>query len=728
EKDLVVTALKNELRKLKRKDLADNVVTKCRIAPQMLKIDVEPIALRLLNNRIAHSDYLRHTQEQAAIFRTDWDLLFQPLFDELLNPPPSVDRPAPEVIAPIAEVVAPERATSTGSPSSTTVDEDAPSPSNSQTTPKTQSHVISNNVKEENHDLDVAHMNNDQFIGILIPENVSEASFSSDVIPIAVHTVAPNSEHVTKWTKDHPLDNIIGLRISQSPKGIFINQFKYALESLKKYGMESSDPVDTPIVEKSKLDEDTQGKAVDPTHYRGMVGTLMYLTASRSNLTFVVCMCARHQAKPTEKHLHAIKIIFKYLRGTVNKGLCTSGCMQLLGDRLVSWSSKRQKSVAISSTEAEYIALSGYYAQVLWMRSQLIDYGLGFNKIPMYCDNKSAIALCCNNVQHSRSKHINIRFYFIKEQVENRVVDLYFVNPEYQLANIFTKALGRERIEFLINKLGMRSFTSETLKQLAYEAEEYQNRRDLPRDFPLDRVVVLRYEKRSKSENKGKVPTEMELVLEQTQQVTVYEVLEHQSDTQVITMKMEILLEPTSNKLMVERFDTSARNLMKEILLKLNLPDHRSILTDSKMEVKIHDKKGAKNLAADHLSQLESPNLGKLTKAKIRDLFLEERLMAISNKNNEPCVLTESYEGAWPEMRWHKFFNNVTSDHLEDIMASPLLQERSSKPDSISHIYSVMHISWSKFAMHVNEQETSPQGMKHLKNTSKSAKYSMSRE
>ncbi|GJX57996.1 hypothetical protein Tco_0289386 [Tanacetum coccineum] len=146
--------------------------------------------------------------------------------------------------------------------------------------------------------------------------------------------------------------------------------------------------------------------------------------------------------------------------------------MQLLGDRLVSWSSKRQKSVAISSTEAEYIALSGYYAQVLWMRSQLIDYGLGFNKIPMYCDNKSAIALCCNNVQHSRSKHINIRFYFIKEQVENRVVDLYFVNPEYQLANIFTKALGRERIEFLINKLGMRSFTSETLKQLAYEAEE----------------------------------------------------------------------------------------------------------------------------------------------------------------------------------------------------------------------------------------------------------------
>ncbi|GJX07488.1 hypothetical protein Tco_0195420 [Tanacetum coccineum] len=150
----------------------------------------------------------------------------------------------------------------------------------------------------------------------------------------------------------------------------------------------------------------------------------------------------------------------------------TSGSIQLLGDRLVSWSSKRQKSAAISSTEAEYIALSGCCAQVLWMRSQLTDYGFGFNKIPMYCDNKSAIALCCNNVQHSRSKHIDIRFHFIKEHVENGVIELYFVNTEYQLADIFTKALGRERIEFLINKLGMRSFTPDTLKQLADEVDE----------------------------------------------------------------------------------------------------------------------------------------------------------------------------------------------------------------------------------------------------------------
>ncbi|GJZ48378.1 retrovirus-related pol polyprotein from transposon TNT 1-94 [Tanacetum coccineum] len=237
----------------------------------------------------------------------------------------------------------------------------------------------------------------------------------------------------------------LGLQISQSPRGIFINQSKYALESLKKYDFDSFDLVDTPMVKKSKLDEDKEGKAIDPSHYRGMIGTLLYLTATFADADHAGCQDTRRS---------------------------TSGSMQLLGDRLVSWSSKRQKSDAISSTEAEYIALSGCCAQILWMRSQLTDYGFGFNKIPMYCDNKSVIALCCNNVQHSRSKHIDIRFHFIKEHVENGVIELYFVNTEYQLADIFTKALGRNRIEFLINKLGMRSFTPETLKQLADEVDE----------------------------------------------------------------------------------------------------------------------------------------------------------------------------------------------------------------------------------------------------------------
>nr|GFC65354.1 uncharacterized mitochondrial protein AtMg00810-like [Tanacetum cinerariifolium] len=193
----------------------------------------------------------------------------------------------------------------------------------------------------------------------------------------------------------------LGLQISQNPRGIFINQSKYALESLKKYGFESCDPVDTPMVEKSKLDEDREGKAIDPSHYRGMIGTLLYLTASRPDLQFAICMCARYQARPTEKHVHAVKRIFRYLRRTVNRGLwypkdssvaltafadadhagcqdtrrSTSGSVQFLGERLISWSLKGQKSAAISSTEAEYITLSGCCAQILWMRSQLSDYG-----------------------------------------------------------------------------------------------------------------------------------------------------------------------------------------------------------------------------------------------------------------------------------------------------------------------------------------------------------------
>nr|GFC89360.1 uncharacterized mitochondrial protein AtMg00810-like [Tanacetum cinerariifolium] len=147
------------------------------------------------------------------------------------------------------------------------------------------------------------------------------------------------------------------------------------------------------MVEKSKLDEDKEGKAIDPSHYRGMIGTLLYLTASRPDLQFTICMCARYQARPTEKHVHAVKRIFRYLRRTVNRGLwypkdssvaltafadadhagcqdtcrSTSGSVQFLGERLISWSSKRQKSTAISSTEAEYIALSGCCAQILWM-------------------------------------------------------------------------------------------------------------------------------------------------------------------------------------------------------------------------------------------------------------------------------------------------------------------------------------------------------------------------
>ncbi|GKF66371.1 hypothetical protein Tco_0192888, partial [Tanacetum coccineum] len=132
------------------------------------------------------------------------------MFDELLNPPSSVDRPAPEVIAPIAKVVAPEPAASTGSPFLTNVDQDAPSPNNSQTTLETQPPIIPNNVEEDNHDIKVVHMGNDPYFGIRIPEVHSDQSSSSDIIHIIVHPDHQISKHNSKWTKDHPLENIIG--------------------------------------------------------------------------------------------------------------------------------------------------------------------------------------------------------------------------------------------------------------------------------------------------------------------------------------------------------------------------------------------------------------------------------------------------------------------------------------------------------------------------------------
>ncbi|GKD03537.1 retrovirus-related pol polyprotein from transposon TNT 1-94 [Tanacetum coccineum] len=251
--------------------------------------------------------------------------------------------------------------------------------------------------------------------------------------------------------------------------GIFINQAKYALETLKKYGMDLSDPVDTPMVDRLKLDEDLMGIPVDQTRFRGMVGSLMYLTASRPDLVFAVCMCARYQAKPTKKHFEAIKRVFRYLKGTINMGLWYPKDNAM---SLTAYADADHTGCQDSRRKAEYIAMSGCCAQILWMRSQLKDYGFDFNKIPLYCDNKSAIALCCNNVQHSRSKHIDIRHHFIREQVENRVVELYFVETNYQLADILTKALPRERFEFLLPRLGMKSLTPETLRRLQEGEDE----------------------------------------------------------------------------------------------------------------------------------------------------------------------------------------------------------------------------------------------------------------
>nr|GEV69729.1 retrovirus-related Pol polyprotein from transposon TNT 1-94 [Tanacetum cinerariifolium] len=267
---------------------------------------------------------------------------------------------------------------------------------------------------------------------------------------------------------------------------ILVNQSKYVLEILKKYGMESYDPVGTPMEIKDKLDLDQNGTPVDATKYHSMTGALMYLTSSRPDIVHVTRLCARYQAKPTEKHLKEVKRILRYLWGTVNTGLwyskdsgfeltgfsyadyagckdtfmSTSSGAQFLDEKLVSWSSKKQDCTALSTTEAEYVSLSACCAQVLWMRTQLTDYGFHFNKIPIYCDLKSAIAISCNPIQRSRTKHIT-------EHVEKGTIELYFVKTDYQLADLFTKALPADRFNYLVRHLGMRSLSPQELDRLA---------------------------------------------------------------------------------------------------------------------------------------------------------------------------------------------------------------------------------------------------------------------
>ncbi|GKE21801.1 retrovirus-related pol polyprotein from transposon TNT 1-94 [Tanacetum coccineum] len=223
--------------------------------------------------------------------------------------------------------------------------------------------------------------------------------------------------------------------IHQSPRGIFIKQAKYAQEILKKHGMTSCDSVGTPMATKP-LDADLSGTPVDRTKYRSMVGALMYLTASRPDIDTGFELIAFSDSD------HA---------GCLDSRKSTSGGIKFLGgDKLVSWSSKKQDCTSMSLVKSKYVSLFACCAQVLWFRTQLTDYGFHFDRIPMYCDLKAAIAISCNPVQHSRSKYIDVNYHFIKEQVEKGIVELFFVGIEYQLADLFTKALPEDRFKYLI--------------------------------------------------------------------------------------------------------------------------------------------------------------------------------------------------------------------------------------------------------------------------------------
>ncbi|XP_043694174.1 secreted RxLR effector protein 161-like [Telopea speciosissima] len=246
--------------------------------------------------------------------------------------------------------------------------------------------------------------------------------------------------------------------------------------------MEDSKPVSTPMVVCCKLSLNDESASVDQTKYRSMIGTLLYLTASRPDIMQSVCLVTRFQSNPKETHLLAVNRIFRYIKGIMEYGLwypktenfslttfldadwagsiddrkSTSGGAFFLGKSLVAWHSKKQESVSLSTAEAEYIVAAASCTQGLWMQRQISDFGLSSDgPVTIMCDNMSAINIFKNPVQHSRTKHIDIRYHCLKEKVTSNAVRLEFVSTTDQVPDIFTKPLPKDNFERLRDKLGV---------------------------------------------------------------------------------------------------------------------------------------------------------------------------------------------------------------------------------------------------------------------------------
>ncbi|GJX57602.1 hypothetical protein Tco_0287499 [Tanacetum coccineum] len=237
----------------------------------------------------------------------------------------------------------------------------------------------------------------------------------------------------------------------------------------------------TPMSSDTKLTKDEECESVDSTKYRGMIGSLLYLTASRPDIMFSVCLCARFQEAPKTSHLEAVKRIFRYIKGTTHLGLwypkgtdietvvyadsnhagdyvdrkSTSGICTFVGCCLTSWFSKKQTALAISTTEAEYVSAGKACQQALWMKQALIDYDVRLDDVPIMCDNKGAIDLSKNLVQHSRTKHIEIRHHFLRDNVQKGHISIEKVPSVDNIADILTKPLKRESFNYLRLGLGM---------------------------------------------------------------------------------------------------------------------------------------------------------------------------------------------------------------------------------------------------------------------------------
>ncbi|KAJ0819688.1 putative RNA-directed DNA polymerase [Helianthus annuus] len=268
----------------------------------------------------------------------------------------------------------------------------------------------------------------------------------------------------------------LGLQVQQTESGIFIHQTKYVGDILSRFQMSDATPIGTPLPTNHGITPDLKGEPVSPSYYRAMIGSLMYLTASRPDIMYPTCLLARYQVNPKASHLAAVKRIFRYLKAYPDTGLwyprdnnfdlvafsdsdfggckidgksTTAGC-QFLGNRLVTWQCKKQTCVATSTCEAEYIAASSCCSQVLWIQQQLRDYGFEFLTTPIYVDNSAALDITKNPVQHSKTKHIEIKYHFIRDCFEKRLIDVVKVHTDDQRADLFTKAFDKSRFDFLL--------------------------------------------------------------------------------------------------------------------------------------------------------------------------------------------------------------------------------------------------------------------------------------
>ncbi|GJU33430.1 synaptobrevin, longin-like domain protein [Tanacetum coccineum] len=269
--------------------------------------------------------------------------------------------------------------------------------------------------------------------------------------------------------------------VKQTTDGIFIPQDKYVADMLKKFDLASVKTTITPMETKMALTKDEEADEVDVHLYRSMIGSLMYLTASRPDIMFAVCACSRFHFTPKTSHLNAVKRIFKYLKGKPNLGLwypressfnleaysdsdyaganldrkfTTGGC-QFLRSRLISWQCKKQTIVATSTTEAEYVAAASCCGQVLWIQNQMLDYGFNFINTKIHIDNESTICIVKNPVYHSKTKHIQTRHHFIRDSYEKKLIRVEKIHTDFNVADLLTKAFDGPRFNFLVVNIGM---------------------------------------------------------------------------------------------------------------------------------------------------------------------------------------------------------------------------------------------------------------------------------